>query len=171
MKKSLFFPLAERLFQEPRRRSRPKPRECVRETPGRCRNPVLRGPPPRPEGSFLFPVLTCLVGLPQHRPPPFPTPDKTQVRERAKQARAQRRRAAGRSPCVVAAILGLRRAAEAGTTRATPSVGVAGNRVGEDDSAKAHQSCQLRSKFYSEPLMSTESLKIRGITREKTERR
>lgn len=136
MEKSLFFPLAERLFQEPRRRSQPKPRERVRETPGRCRNPVPRGPPPRPEGSFLFPVLTCLVGLPQHRPPPFPTPSKTQVRERAEQARAQRRRAAGRSPCVVAAILGLGRAAEAGTTRATPSVGGRGTGLGKTTAQK-----------------------------------
>lgn len=72
---------------------------------------------------------------------------------------------------MVAAILGLRRAAETGTTRATPSVGVVGDRVGEDDSAEAHQSCQRRSKFYSEPLMSIENLKIRGFAHEKTERR
>lgn len=44
---------------------------------------------------------------------------------------------------MVAAILGLRRAAEAGTTRATPSAGVAWNRVGEDDGAKARKPCYL----------------------------
>lgn len=126
MEKSLFFPLAERFSQEPRRPSQPKPRERVRATPGRCRNPVPRGPPPGSEGSFFSPVLTCLVRLPRHHPRPFPTPRKTQVRERAEQARAQRRRVAGRSACVAAAILDLRRAAEAGTTRATPSVGMRG---------------------------------------------
>lgn len=52
---------------------------------------------------------------------------------------------------MVAAILGLRRAAEAGTTRATPSVGVARNRVREEDSAEARKLRQLGSKFYSEP--------------------
>lgn len=141
MEKSLPFPLAERLFREPRSRSQPKPRERVRATPGPRREP-REGLLPDPKAPFFFPVLTCLVRLPQHRPQPFPTPSKTQVRERAGQARAQRRRAAGRSSGVAAAILGLRRAAEAGTTRATPSVGVAGDRVGEDDSAEAHRSCQ-----------------------------
>lgn len=42
---------------------------------------------------------------------------------------------------MVAAILGLRRAAEAGTTRATPSAGVARNRVREEDGAKARKPC------------------------------
>lgn len=53
---------------------------------------------------------------------------------------------------MVAAILGLRSAAEAGTTRATPSVGVAKNRIREGDGAKARKPCQLGSKFYSEPI-------------------
>lgn len=53
---------------------------------------------------------------------------------------------------MVAAILGLRSAAEAGTTRATPSVGVARNRVREDDSADARKPCQLGSKFYSKAV-------------------
>lgn len=105
----------------------------------------------QPEGSFLSPVLTCQVSLPRHCPPPFPTPSGTQVGERAELARAQRRRTAGRSPCVVAAILGLRSAAEAGTTRAIPSEGVARNRVREEDSAEARKPRRLGPKLYSEP--------------------
>lgn len=64
----------------------------------------------------------------------------------------------------------LRSAAEAGTTRATPSVGVATNRVREDDSAKARKPGQPGSTFYSNSVTTIHSLRCRGLTREKGER-
>lgn len=48
---------------------------------------------------------------------------------------------------MVAAILGLSSAAEAGTTRATPSVGVARNRFRESDGAKLANLVSLDPSF------------------------
>lgn len=71
---------------------------------------------------------------------------------------------------MVAAILGLSRAAEAGTTRATPSVGVVTNRVREEDSAKARKPCQPGSTSYSKRVAIIHSLRCTGFAREKGER-
>lgn len=128
------------------------------------------GPTREPSPEDSSPTRRLPFGrphLPGQSPPApsaaLPNPSWNAGSSRAELARAQRRRA-GR-PCVVAAILGLWRAAEAGTTRATPSAGVAAGRVGDDDSAEAHTSCQLGSKSYSEQVMIDEDLKTRGPAR------
>lgn len=72
---------------------------------------------------------------------------------------------------MVAAILGLSSAAEAGTTRATPSVGVARNRFREGDGAKVANLVSLDPSFIQNlsRLLKAQNIEDSLVRREREE--